>query len=94
MVPRALAAADWVAVVRLALAAATPVLAAVIQGITVVGPTARLELKVAGGKDLIHAELPKTQLAPLGLSPGMKTWVRPVNSRVFVGSGASTAVEA
>ncbi|WP_162273494.1 TOBE-like domain-containing protein [Ectothiorhodospira magna] len=65
-----------------------------IQGITVVGPTARLELKVAGGKDLIHAELPKTQLAPLGLSPGMKTWVRPVNSRVFVGSGASTAVEA
>ncbi|MCG5512717.1 sulfate/molybdate ABC transporter ATP-binding protein [Ectothiorhodospira shaposhnikovii] len=62
-------------------------LAAVIEGITVVGPTARLELKVAGGKDLIHAELPKSRLRSLGLSRGSDTWVRPLNSRVFMDNG-------
>jgi sulfate transport system ATP-binding protein len=59
-------------------------LPAAIELVSVVGPTVRLELRVEGGEDLVHAEIPKTQFRALGLAQGGRAWVRPLRSRVFV----------
>lgn len=63
-------------------------LRATIELVSVVGPTARVELRSDAAPDLLHAELPKQRLRELGLQQGGETWIRPINSRVFVDSRA------
>lgn len=57
---------------------------ATIELVSVVGPTARVELRADGAREMLHAELPKQRLMELGLRQGGETWIRPMNSRVFV----------
>jgi len=59
-------------------------LRATIELVSVVGPTARVELRSDAAPDLLHAELPKQRLRELGLQQGGETWIRPLHSRVFV----------
>jgi sulfate/thiosulfate transport system ATP-binding protein len=63
------------------------VLEADIDLVSVVGPTIRLELKVASSAHPVHAELPRDRYKSLGLEPGGKAWIRPLRSRVFVQQG-------
>lgn len=62
---------------------------ATIELVSVVGPTARVELRADGAREMLHAELPKQRLMELGLGQGGETWIRPMNSRVFVDSRES-----
>ncbi|MGR7921466.1 sulfate/molybdate ABC transporter ATP-binding protein [Zobellella denitrificans] len=67
------------------LAAPAPdALHAVLESLTVVGPTVRLELRADDAKGLIQAELPKTHFRTLGLLQGDDAWLRPLQSRVFL----------
>jgi sulfate/thiosulfate transport system ATP-binding protein len=59
---------------------------AMIELVSVVGPTARVELRADGTSELLHAELPKQRLVELGLMQGAEAWIRPLNSRVFLDS--------
>ena len=56
---------------------------ATIELVSVVGPTARVELRADGARDVLYAELPKQRLLELGLMQGGETWIRPMNSRVY-----------
>lgn len=68
-------------------------LPAVIELVSVVGPTVRLELRVEGGEDLVHAEVPKEQFRSLGLIQGGGTWIRPLRTRVFLESETLPGIE-
>ncbi len=57
---------------------------ALIELVSVVGPTVRLELKTDNTEQTVHAEMPKNQFRQLGLAQGGDAWIRPVNSRVFL----------
>lgn len=59
-------------------------LAAVIENITVIGPTVRVELKTQASTNLIVAELPKQQFRTLELLQGDPAWIKPLNSKVFL----------
>lgn len=55
--------------------------------ITMVGPTARLEVLSEHDKQLIHIELPKEQFKALNLQQGDAAWIKPRYSQVFLGEG-------
>lgn len=57
---------------------------AVIETVTVIGHTVRVELKADAAPNLITAELPKQQFRALGLLQGDEAWIKPLNSKVFL----------
>jgi len=56
---------------------------AVLEDVTRLGGTVRLELAGAHG-GLIHAEVPREQFETLGVQPGDRVYVTPRKVRVFV----------
>lgn len=59
---------------------------AVIDSVSVVGPTVRLELKTDSAPDLITAELSKHRFREMGLLQGDDAWIRPLRNQVFLES--------
>ncbi|MGL4638195.1 MAG: sulfate/molybdate ABC transporter ATP-binding protein [Shewanella sp.] len=55
--------------------------------VTIVGPTARLEVLTDSDNQLIHVEIPKVQFKQLGLTKGDKAWIQPSYTKVFLGEG-------
>ncbi|MEE2000335.1 sulfate ABC transporter ATP-binding protein [Alkalimonas sp. MEB108] len=55
--------------------------------ITLVGPTARLEVLTTDDQQLIHIELPKEHFKALNLQQGDTAWIKPRYSQVFLGEG-------
>ncbi|SEA60450.1 sulfate/molybdate ABC transporter ATP-binding protein [Alkalimonas amylolytica] len=55
--------------------------------ITMVGPTARLEVLNQQDGKLVHIELPKEQFKALNLKSGDAAWIKPKYSQVFLGEG-------
>ncbi|MGL5390572.1 MAG: sulfate/molybdate ABC transporter ATP-binding protein [Shewanella sp.] len=55
--------------------------------VTIVGPTARLEVLTELDNQLIHVEIPKLQFKQLGLAKGDKAWIQPSYTKVFLGEG-------
>lgn len=59
-------------------------LRAVIENVTVIGPTVRVELKADASEHIITTELPKQHFRMLVLKLGDEVWIRPLNSKVFL----------
>lgn len=55
-----------------------------VEDTSVVGPTARLELRVLSDGSAISVEMKKDRFRALNLSRGARAYVRPVNTRVFL----------
>ncbi|MCC5827318.1 sulfate ABC transporter ATP-binding protein [Alkalimonas sp.] len=55
--------------------------------ITMVGPSARLEVISKDDGQLIHIELPKDKFKALNLQQGDSAWIKPRYSQVFLGEG-------
>lgn len=55
--------------------------------VSVVGALARIELESEAGGAPVKAEVPRATQADLGVSPGIRLWVRPRHVRLFVPSG-------
>lgn len=62
-------------------------LAARIEMISVVGPTARLVLRTPYSNEAVHAELSKHRFHELGLHVGSQAWLKPISSRLFFDQG-------
>jgi ABC-type sulfate/molybdate transport systems ATPase subunit len=64
-------------------------LLATIEHVSAAGPQVRLEVKVRGNKNLVAAEVSKTQYRDLELSEGAEVFLTPQNTRVFNNSEAA-----
>lgn len=62
-------------------------LEAIIDLVTIVGPTARLEAILAQQQQRVHIELTKAQFKLLGVNKGNNVWLLPRYSKVFLGEG-------
>ncbi|WP_337843461.1 sulfate ABC transporter ATP-binding protein [Rheinheimera sp.] len=62
-------------------------ISAVVDLITIVGPTVRLEVLAEENRQLIQVELAKDKFKQLGLSQHQQIWLKPQQSRIFLGEG-------
>ena len=62
-------------------------IAAEVDLITVVGPSVRLDFVAQDNQQLIQVELAKDNFKRLGLSPRQQVWLKPQQSRIFLGEG-------
>jgi len=60
---------------------------AVVDQITMVGPTVRLDVLAEENRQLIQVELAKDKFRLLGLSQRQQIWLKPQHSKIFLGEG-------